>query len=284
MVASTLPDGMLTINQVAEATGLTPSLLRIWESRYGWPTPRRLANGYRTYHPRQLDDIRRVADLVRAGRNIGSIIIDGLPKWPEDPARAPRRPRLQLARSLPPAPGGEPARLRDQLVDAIEHDRLGEAEAILQRLIWLVRPADEAVTCHLPVLAACAECQLHGRLPTGADALLAAVEARTRQLLRTVRPAGAALRVAPLGGSALDRAAAAVLAWLLARHGAGVDLVPAPPRAPADAGGVAGWWLAASDASPHHGPDATIHVLPSEGRRVLSDLLAGPAPWARPPR
>ena len=44
MVASNLPDGMLTIHQVAEATGLTPSLLRIWESRYGWPTPRRLAN------------------------------------------------------------------------------------------------------------------------------------------------------------------------------------------------------------------------------------------------
>jgi DICT domain-containing protein/predicted DNA-binding transcriptional regulator AlpA len=40
---------LLTIGDLAERTGVAPATLRSWESRYGFPTPVRLAGGHRRY-------------------------------------------------------------------------------------------------------------------------------------------------------------------------------------------------------------------------------------------
>lgn len=276
MVASNLPDGMLTIHQVAEATGLTPSLLRIWESRYGWPTPRRLANGYRTYHPRQLDDIRRVAELVHAGKPIGSIISDGLPSWPSDPARAPRRPRLSAARGLPAAPAGEASSLREDLLNALENDRAPAAEAALQRLAWVVRPADEALSGLLPALVGSAELAAAGRPLRDGNRLLELVANRARQLLRATRAAPGAVRIAPLGTCLEARAVAAVAAWLLTMRGTTVVLSDA---ALGEGCGQAGWWLATSDGAPASGPDGRIDALSLDGAIAVATLVREALPW-----
>jgi DICT domain-containing protein len=42
-------DADLTIGDLARRTGLTPAVLRMWESRHGFPTPRRLESGHRRY-------------------------------------------------------------------------------------------------------------------------------------------------------------------------------------------------------------------------------------------
>ena len=46
-----MADG-LSIREVAEQTGLAPGTIRMWEQRYGFPSPRRTASGYRRYEPR----------------------------------------------------------------------------------------------------------------------------------------------------------------------------------------------------------------------------------------
>jgi DICT domain-containing protein/predicted DNA-binding transcriptional regulator AlpA len=50
----------LTIGDLAERTGLAPATLRMWESRHGFPRPRRLASGNRRYDERDVDLVRAV--------------------------------------------------------------------------------------------------------------------------------------------------------------------------------------------------------------------------------
>ncbi|MDJ0522022.1 MAG: MerR family transcriptional regulator, partial [Planctomycetota bacterium] len=49
-----------SIGEVAEATGLTPETLRIWERRYGRPVAVRLPSGHRRYTDEQIVWLRRV--------------------------------------------------------------------------------------------------------------------------------------------------------------------------------------------------------------------------------
>ena len=60
-------DSYLNINEASQACGLSPSVLRIWELRYGWPNPRRKANGYRSYSPHLVEDLKRIAKLIEEG-------------------------------------------------------------------------------------------------------------------------------------------------------------------------------------------------------------------------
>ena len=56
------PTAVLTIGDLAEQTGLTPAVLRVWESRYGFPTPTRLPSGHRRY---RAADVRTVQQVLR---------------------------------------------------------------------------------------------------------------------------------------------------------------------------------------------------------------------------
>lgn len=87
----------LNINEASKACGLSPSVLRIWELRYGWPNPKRKPNGYRAYNQHQIQELKRVADLVKRGTPISALIIDGLPRWPTD--QAIKRSPLGLTKS-----------------------------------------------------------------------------------------------------------------------------------------------------------------------------------------
>lgn len=57
----------LTIGDLAERTGLTTPVLRMWESRHGFPTPRRLASGHRRYAVQDVDLVRQVLRRRDAG-------------------------------------------------------------------------------------------------------------------------------------------------------------------------------------------------------------------------
>ncbi len=58
----------LWIGALAERTGVSTHVLRVWEERYGLLTPERSPSGYRLYGP---DDERRVREMVRAARPWG---------------------------------------------------------------------------------------------------------------------------------------------------------------------------------------------------------------------
>ena len=65
------PVGSLTIGDVAERTGITAPTLRMWETRHGFPVPRRLKGGHRRY---ELADVETILDVLR--RRNGGVRLD----------------------------------------------------------------------------------------------------------------------------------------------------------------------------------------------------------------
>jgi MerR family transcriptional regulator, light-induced transcriptional regulator len=61
------------VGKVAELTGLSTHVLRVWERRYGAVEPRRTEKGGRLYAEDDLTRLRLLAGLVRTGHAIGTI-------------------------------------------------------------------------------------------------------------------------------------------------------------------------------------------------------------------
>ena len=57
----------LTIGDLARRTGVTPAVLRMWESRHGFPVPRRLESGHRRYAESDVALVERVLHRRDAG-------------------------------------------------------------------------------------------------------------------------------------------------------------------------------------------------------------------------
>ena len=55
------------IGEAAKRLGMSPELLRAWETRYGIPTPERTAGGLRVYPEVELERVRAMRELVDAG-------------------------------------------------------------------------------------------------------------------------------------------------------------------------------------------------------------------------
>lgn len=60
----------LAIKDVAERTGLGAGTVRMWEQRYGFPTPRRTPAGYRRYSSEDVEVLRRAVALKAGGLSI----------------------------------------------------------------------------------------------------------------------------------------------------------------------------------------------------------------------
>jgi DNA-binding transcriptional MerR regulator len=65
------------IGDVARETGLSKDTLRVWERRYGFPTPARNANQERVYSDEQIKRLRVIRRLLDSGLRPGKIV--GLP-------------------------------------------------------------------------------------------------------------------------------------------------------------------------------------------------------------
>ncbi len=61
------------ISVVAQRTGLTPDLLRVWERRYGVVSPGRGGGGQRVYSDADIARLRLLRDATAAGRSIGQV-------------------------------------------------------------------------------------------------------------------------------------------------------------------------------------------------------------------
>jgi DNA-binding transcriptional MerR regulator len=64
----------LAIKDVAERTGITAATIRMWEQRYGFPTPSRTASGYRVYTDDDVDVLRRVGALRDGGLSVSAAL------------------------------------------------------------------------------------------------------------------------------------------------------------------------------------------------------------------
>src|SRR4051795_8729333 len=60
----------LAIRDVAEQTGLAAGTIRMWEQRYGFPTPQRTPSGYRMYSHEDVETLRRVLALRKGGLSV----------------------------------------------------------------------------------------------------------------------------------------------------------------------------------------------------------------------
>lgn len=72
---STIPEEKLySVGSVARDTGLREETLRVWERRYGNPTPVRLPSGHRRYTHEQLLLLRKVAVGMAGGLRPGKLL------------------------------------------------------------------------------------------------------------------------------------------------------------------------------------------------------------------
>lgn len=64
----------LTIAEFAEQTGVSPATLRAWESRHGFPRPKRLGGGHRRYGTEDVSAVRAVLAEREAGSTLPAAI------------------------------------------------------------------------------------------------------------------------------------------------------------------------------------------------------------------
>jgi DNA-binding transcriptional MerR regulator len=114
----------LSIAETAHIIGISAAALRQWEARFGWPQPEREANGYRTFSPQLVNDLKRVVAIVKRGGYIGDAIAQV--RYPSQPALPkPVRPHIDFSVvPLPRSPEGQ--RLRGILEESIRLDDSGK--------------------------------------------------------------------------------------------------------------------------------------------------------------
>src|SRR3954467_1440318 len=83
-VVASSGNGLLTISDLAERSGVAPATLRSWESRYGFPRPIRLAGGHRRYAEQ---DVAAVLEGLRH-RDSGLGLEGGVRRATSEPLRS----------------------------------------------------------------------------------------------------------------------------------------------------------------------------------------------------
>ncbi|WP_051486205.1 DICT sensory domain-containing protein [Nocardioides sp. J54] len=77
----------LTIGDLAHQAGVSTSVLRMWESRHGFPVPHRLASGHRRYTPSDVELVRQVLRRRDAGIKLEVAIAEAAAtRPPENPS------------------------------------------------------------------------------------------------------------------------------------------------------------------------------------------------------
>jgi DICT domain-containing protein len=118
----------LGIGEVVERTGVAEATLRMWERRYGFPAPERLASGHRRYSQPDVELIRAVAAKRASGLAL-RVAIDQARSEGARPATSvyaalrARRPDLEPRRLLKP--------MMLALSHAIEDEALARAERMM---------------------------------------------------------------------------------------------------------------------------------------------------------
>ncbi len=114
----------LSISEVVTHTGVSDGTLRMWERRFGFPTPQRLPSGHRRYTERDLELIGRVASARAAGVSLAVAIARATRQTAASPPSLFAALR-RLRPDLEPRP--LPKRLMLALSRAIEEESLSRA-------------------------------------------------------------------------------------------------------------------------------------------------------------
>lgn len=143
---------MHTINEVEKITGVTTSCLRIWQQRYGWPTPdRNVDNGYRMYNPAIVEQIKQVAALIKKGKHIRDLIDDnGCLRSLYPVVEKPFRVNAEAYEILPVPDTARGQETRKEIVRALDREDVAAVAALLHE-VPLIHPADRITAILAPV-------------------------------------------------------------------------------------------------------------------------------------
>lgn len=144
MDATADSERLLSIGDLAHATGIAPDTLRAWERRYGRPEAVRLPSGHRRYTPEHVRWLRRVAEALSRGHRPAKIVRladDDLTDLLEaDPGDAP--PPAAITQLLAAIAAADLAGTRKALL--LELDRLGPRGLVRDRVAPLLHAVGRA--------------------------------------------------------------------------------------------------------------------------------------------
>ena len=171
------------IQAVAELTGVPSATLRAWERRYGTPRPLRTDSRYRLYSEANIQQVRRMKELIAAGMSPSEAAElvrnapapdEPPPKPVEDPYEAASERLAEAAKSM------DPRRIEGEVRFALT---LGDALSVVER-----------VFC--PAMRTVGEYWEQGLVSVGHEHLASEiVTLATRDLLRLMLPQDHAPRV-----------------------------------------------------------------------------------------
>ncbi|MFW5845646.1 MAG: hypothetical protein ACOCXJ_05410, partial [Planctomycetota bacterium] len=189
-------------------------------------------NGYRIYDYQQIEELKRIAELVRSGHTISSLIREGQPVIPRQnaPATSPYARLDQIA--LPVQPGARST--FKQMVRALRHQQYGAAHGILERANWELHPQQLVHTCYVPVLIALAEIKRlpatsPAQDPVGQELLLETIGNRCDELMHRFPASSDAIAVVPMEEEV--QTLAKVIALALCLDGRSASVLPCREQA-----------------------------------------------------
>ena len=107
----------LTIGDLAQRTGVAPATLRMWESRHGFPRPRRRASGHRRYDEHDVELVTQVLRRRDSGMRL-EVAIAGVARTDSTTGTPPAAPSVYAAmRRL--HPNLQPQRLKKSTLLAV---------------------------------------------------------------------------------------------------------------------------------------------------------------------
>ena len=178
----------LSIAAVERDTGLSKDTLRVWERRYGFPTPGRDAVGERAYTLEQVEKLRVVKRLLDGGHRPGRIVpleVEALQQLADCTVDQPQR-------HLGAAGLQKPADLREQLAIIRSHD-LAALRSELMRLLARCGVARFVVEVAAPLSAAVGDAWMRGQMEVFEEhAYTELLQTVLRQAIACMPPAAAA--------------------------------------------------------------------------------------------
>jgi methanogenic corrinoid protein MtbC1 len=173
----------LNISALARRAGVGVDTLRKWEQRYGVIRPTRTSGGQRRYTDRDAARVEWLRDRLAEGYRIGEAA------------------RL-LGEAAEPAPAKAPAKVRAQLLEAIERSDAGAASSLLDHSLFVAGVESTLTQIVAPILEEIGKGWEEGRLSVAQEHLATeTIRSRLVTLLADARGAvrGVAVLACPAG-------------------------------------------------------------------------------------
>jgi len=220
-----MPEARYRIGTVARLAGVSTHALRVWERRYGVPTPGRSEGGARLYSDAEVDRLRLLKRAVDRGHAIGQIATLGEPEL-ERLAGGPSGVAAGHAETA-----GE---LLHEFVQAVTTFDATQAERLLERARVLLSARELVLEVLVPLLSCVGQAWLRGELCTASEHVASTlVREHASRLLRQIpADAGAELLLVSTPAAELHELGALLAAAIAKIHG--YDVLYLGPNLPAE--------------------------------------------------